>query len=89
MSFDWMDAKPRDGAVNTTATREDEILARATLLARLGYTKKRIEARVKQNLAWEYEQVGAPIVAKRVAALITEGCRRAGLAQAPAAAKRR
>ncbi len=87
MSFDWMSVKPRNG--NPSAAREDEVLARATLLAKLGYSKKRIEARVKQNLAWEYERVGTPVVAKRVGALVTEACRRAGVAvPAPATKKK-
>jgi hypothetical protein len=89
MEFDWMTTKPVKRKKRTAETREDELMSRAYVLARLGYAKKRIEARLKQNLAWEYEKLGAPVVQKRLAAAVSEACRRAGLAAPAPSAKKR
>ncbi len=77
--FDWIGTTVRSTAKNTLATHEDEIDKRAFLLAELGVPKKEAEARLKANLAWEFERLGKAKVTKRVSALVTAAYRRAGL----------
>ena len=60
--FEWLGTTMRSTAANTRTTRENEISHRAFILAKLGYSKKRAEQRLKANLAWEYEQLGKPVI---------------------------
>ena len=75
---DWLGSAVRQRDASTRATREDEIDARAFILARLGYPKKYATARLRANLEWEYEGLGAPVISKRVTALINAAYQRAG-----------
>jgi len=77
--YEWIGTTTRSTPDATRATREDEISQRAALLARLGYPKKHAEARLKANLAWEYERLGSASVGKRVGALVTASYKRAGV----------
>lgn len=84
-----MEAKPREfewmkpvGAYGrneeTRAMREGELAHRALVLARLGYSVDEVEARLQDNLAWEYELVGNATGAKRLSAIVAEAFTRAG-----------
>ena len=70
---------PRARKEATLGTRRDELKTRAKLLARLGYTQTQAVTRLTQNLAWEYERVGAPKVKKELAGLVAEAFVQAGV----------
>ena len=76
--FDWMQSPSFPVRKDATrSTREDEIYARAHLLARLGVPKKEAERRIKAKLAWEYERLGKPIISKRVSSVVSAAYKRA------------
>ena len=77
--FEWMKTTNRTTPATTLSTREDEVFYRARLLARLGFSKKAAEQRLKAKVAWEYEGLGKARVLKRVGGLVTEAYRREGL----------
>ena len=60
MSFPWLEPskrrrrRPRDGA-HRLAMYKDELVARAGLFYRLGYPPSRAIARLKANVAWDFE----------------------------------
>jgi len=61
MSFPWYEPVRR----KPDPQRRDEVLKqeledRAALLHRLGYSKAHAKARLRANLAWDYELAGKP-----------------------------
>jgi hypothetical protein len=67
----------RPGAAGET--RDNEVRRRAALLASLGFSKARAEARLRQNFVWEHERLGKPAILKRLAALVAEAYQQAGV----------
>ena len=87
--FEWM--KPVGSYVrneDTRGMREGELAHRALLLARRGYGVDEVEARLHDNLAWEYELVGNATGAKRLSTIVAEAFTRAGRASARRAKKK-
>ncbi|HTM21567.1 MAG TPA: hypothetical protein VL172_13695 [Kofleriaceae bacterium] len=62
MSFEWMNPEVRAdrerAAERRRAMFRAELEQRAALLRRMGYSKARVEARLRANLDWDFE-VGA------------------------------
>jgi hypothetical protein len=79
--FDLIDFphSPSRPQLATANTRDSEIRRRAAMLAHLGYSQARTEARLKANVQWEHERLGKATVLKRVTALVAEEYARAGL----------
>lgn len=78
LPFSWMGSTVNQRDTATKETRESEISRRAEMMANLGVPKKTAEKRLKAYLAWEYERLGTPGIAKRVAALVSAAYKRAG-----------
>jgi hypothetical protein len=61
MSFPWYEPK----RLTPSPAKRDEVLRqeledRAALLLRLGYSKQAAKARLRSNVAWDYELRGKP-----------------------------
>jgi len=76
--FEWLGTTTRTAGATTRQTREDELARRAYMLASLGYPKKRAQQRLEQNLTWEYDGLGKPVVSKRVGPAVTAAYKRVG-----------
>ena len=83
--FDLIDFphSPSRPPAATATTRDSEIRRRAAVLAHLGYSQAKAEARLRANVQWEHERLGKATVLKRIAALVAEEYVRAGLGAAP------
>lgn len=81
--FDWLDshvrASPAQQAQTARAWREQEIVAGAMLLARLGYSRDYATARMRGNVDWEYDRLGAASISKRISTLVGEAYDRLGV----------
>lgn len=79
--FDLIDfpESTRHSREATALSCDREIRRRAAMLAHLGFQQPRAEARLKAYVAWEYERVGKPLVAKRIEKLVAEEYVRAGV----------
>jgi hypothetical protein len=77
--FNWIGTCVRSTKKGTRKTHEDEIDQRAFLMARLGYSKKFTEHRLKAYLNWEYEGLGKASTHKRVGTLVNAAYKRAGI----------
>ena len=74
----WMGSTVRQSPATTLAAHEQQIQKRAYLYARLGLPKKTAEQKLTAALAWEFERVGKPAVAKKVSGLVSAAYKLAG-----------
>jgi hypothetical protein len=76
MDFEWLEK--RTGAARgdmpgeTAEMRAGELLARAKLFAKLGYSREETAARLQRRVKWEYERVGSARVAKKIDSLVKQ-----------------
>jgi hypothetical protein len=76
MSFPWLESSvpkafARTFADKSKAAWQREVRDRAATLMRLGHDKKRVEARCKRRLSWEFELDGKPKTLREVAGLVS------------------
>ncbi len=62
---------------------ERELLERAALLFRLGYSQQQVLTRRRGNHAWDFELQQPPLPAKRIKALVTNAFKQRGLGGGP------
>ncbi len=75
MAFDWMEPHiPPDITASFAAKHrhmyEREIAERAALLLRLGYPRDEVVARIRGNIAWEFELTKTPDFLKSVPGIV-------------------
>lgn len=84
--FDWM--TPTATPDKPHAARRAEMLRhdleeRAALLYRLGYSQKRCKARLKANVAWDFELSGRAPAAAEIDRVVDAVYKRGGISGAP------
>lgn len=73
--FDWMETKRNPAAANAQKERRAamyrlELEERAALLQRLGHGKEEARARLRANLAWDFERGDSPVAPAQVDAIL-------------------
>ena len=86
--FDWMTPTTPPRKTTSGSDRRGEMLRhdleeRASLLFRLGFSRKRCQARLKANLAWDFELSGRPPSATEIDRVVDAVYRRGGIAGSP------
>ena len=86
--FDWMTPTRPPRKPITNSERRGEMLRhdleeRASLLYRLGFSQKRCKARLKANLAWDFELHGQPPPATEIDRVVDAVYRRGGIESSP------
>lgn len=82
MPFAWYHSgavKDSREAAKARAMYEGELADRAALLLRLGFNKKDVLARLKANVAWDFELHGKPAHEARVKAIVDRVFERRGV----------
>jgi hypothetical protein len=79
--FIWLESpRSKRAQKSAKAAREamvrQELEERASLLFRLGYSKKRTRARLRENVAWDFELSEAPKSAAEIDAIVDAVYRR-------------